>query len=89
MPNISDPKDQTNSSEPTPEQLLKLLDLQIAAKRQRRRETPRQRSAVLALALMIIMGGAVVAFLILQQMVADLPHPGGTGVAPISTLDSQ
>jgi hypothetical protein len=74
MPNMSD--DQTKSAEPTPEQLLKLLDLQIAAKRERRAATPSRRGALIAVALVVIICGALVALLILQQMIADLPHRG-------------
>lgn len=84
MPNMSDPKDPTKIAEPTPEQLLKLLDLQIAAQRARRQEAPGKRASLLVGGLIVIIGGALLALLFLQQMIADLP-PQGAGFVPAGT----
>ena len=74
MPDMSENSQPSKTSAPTPEQLLKLLDLQIAASRSRRRETPRRRALVAVGAILFIILGALAALLILQQMVADLPR---------------
>jgi TRAP-type C4-dicarboxylate transport system permease small subunit len=76
MPNMSESKDPIKAVDPTPEPLMKLLDLQIAAQRAKRKETPGRRTTMIAVALVVIIAGALLAFLILQQMVADLPPPG-------------
>jgi hypothetical protein len=71
---MSDSTDPSKSPDATPEQLLKMLDLQIAMNRSRRRENPRRRATLIAMAVLLIVGGALAALLILQQMVADLPQ---------------
>ncbi|MEQ1860123.1 MAG: hypothetical protein ABMA13_09320 [Chthoniobacteraceae bacterium] len=86
MPEIINP---TKSTEPTPEQLLKLLEMQIATKRARRRTTPRHRAAVVATALLLIVLGAVAALLILQQTVAEMPRGNRADAPPTAALDSQ
>jgi hypothetical protein len=68
-----DPID-SKSSEPTPEQLMQLLDLQIAAERSKRKGSRRHRSTMVGLAVLFIIGGALAAFLVLHLMVEDLPR---------------
>ena len=74
--------DETKTPEPTPEQLLKLLDAQLAASRARRTQ-PRtqQRVAVLVGGVLLIVAGSCVALFILQQLLTDLPQPQA-GEAP-------
>lgn len=66
--------DETKSDQPTPEQLLKLLDLQIAEQRRRRKNTPARRAILLAVGFMIIFGGLLAAFLLFQYMAQEFPH---------------
>jgi hypothetical protein len=58
----------------TPDQLLKILDLQIAEQRSKRHRSTRQRGLILAGGVLLIIAGALVAFLVLQQMLLDLPR---------------
>ena len=60
--------------EATPDQLLKSLDLQIAAQRAKHQRGTRHRGLILAGGLILIIAGALVAFLILQQMLLDVPR---------------
>lgn len=78
MPNMSDSPQENKAPEATPEQLMKMLDLQIAATRHRREQSPARRATFLAMALLLIIGGALVAFLVLQQMISDLPRQSRT-----------
>jgi hypothetical protein len=77
---------QTKSPELTPEQLLTMLDLQIAAKKARKRGSSRSRGVLLALGLLLIIAGCLGALLILRQSVGDLSDkPRSSPVAaPIS-----
>jgi hypothetical protein len=73
---------ETRTSEPTPEQLLKLLDCQLTLARTKRAtgDNSSRRTALLIGALLLIVGGCCVALLVLQQMLSDLQHrPGATG----------
>ena len=68
---------ETRTSEPTPEQLIKLLDSQLTLARAKRAgdNTPR-RAALLVGGMLVIVAGCCVALLILQQMLSDLhEHP--------------
>ena len=65
---------ETRTAQPTPEQLLKLLDAQLNVARTKRAtedHTPR-RIALLAGALLLIVAGCGAALLVLQQMLSDL-----------------
>lgn len=67
---------ETRTSEPTPEQLVKLLDCQLALARQKRateNKTPR-RAALLVGGVMLIVVACCAALLVLQQMLSDLQH---------------
>jgi hypothetical protein len=74
MPSMSENSQPNKSPEPTPEQLLKLLDLQIAAARSRKRGNPRNRVVLAVAAVFIIFLGALVALFLLQTMVEDMPR---------------
>lgn len=85
MPDMSEETQPTKSAEPTPEQLLKLLDLQIAANRAKRKESPGGRRTTIAMiGILLIILGTGAALLILQQVMADLPsaHPGPVATPP-------
>ena len=64
---------ETRTSEPTPEQLIKLLDSQLTLARAKRASdsTPR-RATLLVGGMLIIVAGCCVALLVLQQMLSDL-----------------
>lgn len=67
---------ETRTSEPTPEQLVKLLDCQLALARQKRateNHAPR-RAALLAGGVLFIVVACCAALLVLQQMLSDLQH---------------
>jgi hypothetical protein len=51
-----------------------MLDLQIAAQRTKHERSTRHRGLILAGGLLLIIAGALVAFLILQQMLLDMPQ---------------
>ena len=67
---------ETRTPEPTPEQLLKLLDLQLASARTKRTtgDTTPRRTALLVGALLLIVGGCCAALLVLQHLLSDLQH---------------
>ena len=59
---------ETDSSSPTPEQLLQMLDAGIQMQRARRSGAARNRGVVLTLGFVFILMGAVVALRVLSQM---------------------
>lgn len=89
MPDMSNNPQPSKPAEPTPEQLLKLLDLQIAASRSRRDQAPARRGLGISVALLLIIVAIVGALLILQQMVSDLPAPSRTNEMPVEATKSQ
>jgi hypothetical protein len=72
--------DETKSDQATPEQLLKLLDNQIAEQRRRRKNTPMRRALLLMVAFMIIVGGLLAA-MILFQKAQEIPRPSKRGTS--------
>ena len=71
--------DETRNSQPTPEQLLKLLDCQLTLARTKRSTAdtnPSRRTALLVGALLLIVGGCGAALLVLQHMLSDLRERG-------------
>jgi len=77
---MKNPKE-TGTPEATPEQLVQLLDVQLAAQRSHRSNSGRNRAIILVVGLLFIVAAAGAALLILDQMLADLRHPrphGGT-----------
>jgi hypothetical protein len=67
--------DETKADQPTPEQLLKMLDQQIAARKGRKKNTPARRAIVLAVGIFLILGGMLGALLLCQYMAQDLRRP--------------
>ena len=63
--------------EQTPEQLMKLLDSQLAAKRARHSAASQRRTAVRVFGAILIVGLCLAAFLILQYVVTELPPRNG------------
>lgn len=59
------PLKQVQPSEPTPEQLLRLLDMQILQQRARRRASSARRAAVLTGGLLVLLAGAAFALVAL------------------------
>jgi hypothetical protein len=77
---MKNPKE-TGTSEATPEQLVQLLDVQLAAQRSHRSNSGRNRAIILVLGVLFIVAAAGAALLILDQMLADLRHQGSPGGA--------
>ncbi|MEA3208846.1 MAG: hypothetical protein QOE70_1903 [Chthoniobacter sp.] len=67
---------QTETGHATPEQLLKLLDAQLAAQRNKRAVRPRNRATLLVTATVFIIVAAGIALVVAQQMALQL-HPEG------------
>lgn len=64
---------ETDSSTPTPEQLMQILDAGIQLQRARRKNTGRNRFVFLAVGICFILTGAAVALLVLSQMLSESP----------------
>ena len=68
-------ENETNVS--TPEELMRILDAEIAAKRSHRPWTSRNRATILVVGVLFIVIGAGVALLVLDQMLTNLRQNGG------------
>ena len=70
--------DETRNPQPTPEQLLKLLDGQLTLARTKRstEDNSSRRIVLLAGALLLIVGGCGAALLVLQHLLSDLREHG-------------
>ena len=88
MPNIAMNPEQTKSSEPTPEQLMRMIDLQIEAQRARRSQAPSKRGALLAAGVLFIIFAAFASLMLLLQKVQDLPRPERRVEPPVAPQDS-
>jgi hypothetical protein len=75
---------ETETSESTPEELLKMLDAQLAVQRSQRGNSARNRAIILVGGVLFIVIGAGAALLVLDQMLADMPHPDRPPV-PVAT----
>lgn len=65
---------ETGTGEQTPEQLLKILETEIATRRSAHRNAGRNRAILLVGGLLFIVIFAGVALLVLEQMLAELPR---------------
>jgi hypothetical protein len=74
MPNIAMNDEQNKSIEPTPDQLLRMLVVQIAAQRSKRTSTPQQRGAYLAAGVLIIIFAAFASLIVLSDLARNLPR---------------
>jgi hypothetical protein len=63
---------ENRSAQPTPEQLLQLLELELAAQRARRRKTSAKKTAWRIFGILLILIGAIAALLILQYAMNEL-----------------
>ncbi len=66
----------------TPEELLRMLDLQMAVQRAQRGTSGRNRAMLLVGGLLFIFIAGGLALLVLSQMLADLPHDARRPAAP-------
>lgn len=69
------------SPEPTPDQLLKLLDVQIEMQRQKRKVTSRNRAVFRIGGIFLIIVILLGALLILQFALNEVPHEGRSNPA--------
>jgi hypothetical protein len=60
----------------TPEQLVKLLELQLGARRARREKSPASRAVGLTAGIVMILVGAAAALLVLQHLISDMRASG-------------
>lgn len=70
---MKNPKE-TGMPEATPEQLMQLLDVQLASQRSQRTNSGRNRAIILVVGLLFIVIAAGAALLVLDQMLVDLRH---------------
>ena len=63
---------ETESPDATPEQLMQMLDLQLAAQRSQRAQPGRNRATVLVAGVLFIIAAAGAALLVLDQMLVDI-----------------
>lgn len=74
--------DQNKTVPPTPEQLLRLLDLELASTRSHRRTAdPRRRVLWIMTGFLLIIASCIVALVILRQMLTDLPRHSAENTA--------
>jgi hypothetical protein len=77
---------ETESPDATPEQLIKMLDAQMAAQRSQREKSGRNRATMLVAGVLFIVCAAGAALLVLQQMLTDM-RPNGrmpvSGITPV------
>ncbi|MGB8168441.1 MAG: hypothetical protein WCF18_13170 [Chthoniobacteraceae bacterium] len=69
---------QIETRQPTPEQLLKLLELQLAQERSKRTHRSRNRAAILVVGIVSILAAAGVALIIAQSMLIELQNREAT-----------
>jgi hypothetical protein len=69
---------ETETFSPSPDQLLQLLDSQIAMKRMQNQAARRNRAIFLTIGVLVIVLGATAALLVLIQMVDEVPTPRRT-----------
>ena len=67
---------QTETHDATPEQLMLILDGQMAAQRSHRTGSGRNRAIILVVGLLLIVIAAGVSLLVLDQMLTDLRQNG-------------
>ena len=67
---------QTESTPPTPEQLLKLLDLQLGQERSKRERKSRNRATFLVTGIFFIIVAGAISLVVAQQLLADLHDRG-------------
>ena len=73
---------QTETTQPTPEQLVQMLDLQLASARCKRGGRSRNRAMILVFGLLAIVAAGGIALVVAQQMLLDLQERGGGAHLP-------
>jgi hypothetical protein len=68
---------ENRSAEATPEQLIKLLEIQLSAQRAKRQRMSANRTAWRVGGVLLILGGAMAALLILQYAMSELSARDG------------
>jgi hypothetical protein len=63
--------DETKTPQQTPEELLKLLDIQLQMQRAKRQRSAQNRTTMRLLGIFLIIGGGLVALLILQYAMSE------------------
>jgi hypothetical protein len=89
MPNIAMNAEQNKSNEPTPEQLMRLLDFQIEAQRARRAAIPQRGGMFVAAGLLFIIFAAVASLILLSDMIPNLPRVNREIERPPAAENSQ
>jgi hypothetical protein len=89
MPNIAMNADQNKSSEPTPEQLLQLMDFQIEAQRARRAALPQRGGTFLAAGLLFIIFAVVASLMALSSLIPSLERENRSSDSPSAPENSQ
>ncbi len=69
---------QIETPEPTPEELIRTLDIQLTNERGRRARRSRNRAVILAFGLLAIVAVGGIALMVAQQMLADLQQRGAS-----------
>ena len=76
---------ETESKDATPEQLMQMLDAEMAAHRSQRQKAGRNRATVLVAGVLFIVCAAGAALLVLEQMLTDMRSEGrmpASGMTP-------
>jgi hypothetical protein len=77
--------DENKSDQPTPEELLKDLDAQLAKQRKRKQHAPAQRAVILMVGILLILGAVMIALVFARQWVEehqDLKRPKPPATSP-------
>ncbi|MDQ3621934.1 MAG: hypothetical protein M3463_05510 [Verrucomicrobiota bacterium] len=77
---------ENKSTDPTPEQLLKIMDAELLVARSRRPPRSGHRPVMLAAGLLLILVALLSAFLVLRHMLADFPRSAGGEPAPAKVV---
>jgi hypothetical protein len=78
---------QIESHQPTPEQLLQMLDAQLAGERGKRAGRSRNRAMILVFGMLAIIAAGGIALFVAQQMLMDLQQHGAGAQPSGSALE--
>ncbi len=84
-----DATNQTETAQPTPEQLLKLLDVQLAGARGKRAGKSRNRATFLVAGILFIIAATGIALFVAGQLLAELQERGALRPSASQTEDSR
>jgi hypothetical protein len=80
---------QIETPQPTPEQLLKLLDLQLNRERSKRTHKSRNRATILVVGIVSILAATGVALIVAQGMLTELQNRAETAPVLLQADDGQ